>query len=78
MASVNVSSLPLDYLNANQGPKVDAIAITAFVLAVVGVFLRFLSRFLTKADLWWDDWTVLLALVRLLCRTVYIYQSIIG
>ncbi len=63
MAAVNVSSLPLDYLNANQGPKVDAIAITCFSLAVAAVFLRFLARILTKASLWWDDWTVLAALV---------------
>lgn len=63
MAAVNVSSLPFDYLNADQGPKVDAITITCFSLAVVAVCLRFLARILTKATLWWDDWTVLGALV---------------
>jgi hypothetical protein len=64
MAAVNVSSLPLDYINADQGPKVDAIAITCFALALVAVILRFVARILTKASLWWDDWTVLVALVR--------------
>jgi hypothetical protein len=63
MAAVNVSSLPLDYVQANQGPKVVIIAITAFTLAAVGVFFRFLARILTKASLWWDDWAVLTALV---------------
>jgi hypothetical protein len=63
MAAVNVNSLPLDYLNAGQGPKVDAIAIICFSLALVAVILRFLARVLTKASLWWDDWTVLAALV---------------
>ena len=63
MAAVNVSSLPLDYVQANQGPKVDIIAITAFSLAAVAVVLRFLVRIMTKASLWWDDWVVLMALV---------------
>lgn len=63
MASVNVSSLLLDYLNADQGPKVDAIAITCFSLALVAVILRFLARVLTKSSLWRDDWTILAALV---------------
>jgi hypothetical protein len=63
MAAVNVSSLPLDYVQANQGPKVDVIAITAFMLAAVAVIFRFLVRFRSKASLWWDDWDVLTALV---------------
>jgi hypothetical protein len=63
MAAVNVSSLPLDYIQANQGPKVDVICIIAFTLAAVAVVLRFLARILTKASLWWDDWAVLIALV---------------
>jgi hypothetical protein len=63
MAAVNVSSLPLDYIQANQGPKVDVICIIAFTLAAVAVVLRFLTRILTKASLWWDDWAVLIALV---------------
>jgi hypothetical protein len=62
MAAVNVSSLPLDYVQANQGPKVDVISITAFTLATVAVVFRFLTRIL-KASLWWDDWAVLAALV---------------
>lgn len=63
MASVELSQLPKEYLDANQGPKVDAITIFTFTLAVVGVSLRFLARVLTKASLWWDDWLVLAALV---------------
>lgn len=64
MASFDLSQLPKEYLDANQGPKVNAITIFAFTLAVVGVLLRFLARVLTKASLWWDDWLVLAALVR--------------
>jgi hypothetical protein len=63
MTAVNVSSLPLDYVQANQGPKVDIIATTAFTLAAGAVVLRFLTRIQTKAGLWWDDWAVLIALV---------------
>jgi hypothetical protein len=63
MAAVNVSSLPLDYVQANQGPKVKVIAIIAFMLAAVAVVFRFLVRFRTKSSLWWDDWAVLTALV---------------
>jgi len=63
MAAINVSSLPLDYVQANQGPKVDVIAITAFTLAAAAVAFRFFARILTKASLWWDDWAVLTALV---------------
>lgn len=66
MASVNLSQLPKEYRDANQGPKLDAITIFAFTLAVVGVSMRFLARVVTKASLWWDDWLVLAALVSLL------------
>ena len=36
-------------------------------IATCAVVLRFYSRRLTKADLWVDDWMVLMALVR--CHT---------
>ena len=35
-------------------------------MSVVAVFIRFWSRIILKAELWWDDWLALLSLVRIL------------
>ena len=50
-------------LNANQGPRVLSISLALIALSGIAVTLRFLSRLLSKAGLWWDDWVVLGALV---------------
>ncbi|MCJ1259543.1 hypothetical protein MMC24_007381 [Lignoscripta atroalba] len=49
-------------LNANQGPRVLSISLALIALSGIAVTLRFLSRLLSKAGLWWDDWVVLGAL----------------
>ena len=50
-------------LHANQAPRILAISIALMVLSGLAVMLRFLSRMLSKAGLWWDDWVILTALV---------------
>ena len=40
-----------------------ALVITFTVLSTIAVALRFLSRRLGRASLWWDDWTILMALI---------------
>lgn len=57
--------LPPAYIAADEGPQLDAITIAVFTLAVVAVTLRFLARVLIKAPIWWDDFLILVALVRI-------------
>ncbi len=40
-----------------------AVAITLIVLEITAVAVRFLSRYLSKAGFWWDDWLILAGLV---------------
>ena len=51
-------------LDDSQGPRVIATSIVLMILASLAVVLRFIARHLSRAGLWWDDWTVLAALVR--------------
>ena len=50
-------------VHANSGPKIIAVSVTLIVIAAIAVILRFVSRILSKAGLWWDDWAILLAMV---------------
>ena len=50
-------------VHANSGPKIIAVSIALIVIAALAVILRFVSRMSSKAGLWWDDWTILLAMV---------------
>ena len=53
-------------MSENKGPRVVAAAVSVIVIQLVVLFLRFWSRAIsTKARFWWDDWTVLAALVSL-------------
>lgn len=49
--------------HANKGPIILGISILVTFLAITAVALRFLSRKLSKAQYWWDDWMILAALV---------------
>jgi hypothetical protein len=53
-----------DYLNANKGPQVLAIIITFPCLAVLVVFLRLYTRFRIVNNPSYEDFAILLALVR--------------
>ena len=53
------ADLQLDSLARTELPS----AVSTFVIAAVLVALRFASRRLSKAGLWWDDWIQLPAIV---------------
>jgi hypothetical protein len=53
-------------INESQQPKLLGTIISVYLVSVLAVALRFQSRRLSKVELCWDDWTVLLALVSVL------------
>ena len=53
-------------LDASQQPRIIAASVVLIAISTVAVALRFLSRMVSKAGLWWDDWTMLAAMVRVL------------
>ena len=50
-------------INANASPRIIAVSIVLIVITAVIVTLRFISRWVSKAGMWWDDWTILAAMV---------------
>ncbi|MCJ1474658.1 hypothetical protein MMC13_003318 [Lambiella insularis] len=50
-------------ITANQGPRIIAVSAVLIALSTVAVILRFVSRLVSKAGLWWDDWVILAALL---------------
>ena len=47
----------------DQVPKLLGTIITFDILAFTAVVLRFVSRRISHASLWWDDWFIIAALV---------------
>ena len=60
-----IISPPGSNLSDNQAPRVIISSAILIALSTTAVILRFVARYLSRAGLWWDDWTILLALVRL-------------
>ena len=50
--------------NANQAPYIISVLSVMIGLSLIAVCLRFLSRRISKCPLMWDDWLILIALVR--------------
>ncbi|KAJ6114835.1 hypothetical protein N7486_000613 [Penicillium sp. IBT 16267x] len=50
-------------LSENLGPHIIGADMALLALATIAVIVRFISRFLSKANFWWDDWVVALALI---------------
>jgi len=50
-------------LQESQQPKMMGIFTTFLILPLIAVGLRILSRRLTRMELWWDDWLILIATV---------------
>ena len=50
-------------LNDSQAPRIIGTCVTLIIISTISVALRFLARRLSRAGLWWDDWTMLGALV---------------
>ena len=54
--------------DANQGVRINVANIVLVGLTIIVVAVRFAVRFWIVRDVGWDDWTILLALVRSLLR----------
>ena len=52
-----------EYLAESRVGNIYVSVITVSVACTIAVALRFLSRRLIRAQLWWDDWTILAALL---------------
>ncbi len=50
-------------LSETQVPRILGVNIATFALAVTTIVLRFVSRRLSRAPLWWDDWLMIPAIV---------------
>ena len=50
-------------INANEGPRIIAVAAVLITISTIAVILRFVSRLVSQAGFWWDDWMILAALV---------------
>ena len=51
-------------LSQSQTTRIIATSVILMILSAVAVLLRFAARKLSKAGLWWDDWTILGAMVQ--------------
>ena len=51
-------------LKAEKSSTLIRLTISLLVIQIVAVAVRFVSRYLSRAGCWWDDWTILAALVR--------------
>jgi len=54
----------LAHINQNRGPDMIVSSVICIALASVAVFLRFFARRLSRTQLWFDDYMMVLALVR--------------
>ena len=53
------------FLAQSRVGAIYAAVITVSIASTIAVTLRFICRRMMKAHLWWDDWTILAALVSL-------------
>ena len=51
------------FLAQSRVGVIFAAVITVSIASTIAVTLRFICRRMMKAHLWWDDWTILAALV---------------
>lgn len=61
--STKAPNLSSEFLAQSRVGDIHAAVITVSGLCTIAVALRFICRRLVKAQLWWDDWTILAALV---------------
>lgn len=70
--SAATMDLPESYLTADRGPALRAFVIVMVVITILSILLRLMSRSLSpsqpghnQSHFWLDDWTALIAVVRL-------------
>lgn len=51
------------YLAEDQSSGVFPTVLAVTILAFLAILLRLTSRIVTGSRLWWDDWTILIAMV---------------
>ena len=61
---MSTSNLNPGLLQQNRGPVVYAVVIVGYLLAVIAVVLRLVTRKNTKTRFWWDDFFIIVSLVR--------------
>ena len=57
--------LTFAFLAQSRVGAIYAAVVTVSIASTIAVTLRFVCRRVMKAHLWWDDWTMLAALVSL-------------
>ena len=62
-------------LHEDQGPQLLPVFIIFTILPVIAVCLRLLARKTTRVSLWWDDYLILVALVRFHLRGSLIHAA---
>ena len=50
-------------LTENAEPRIVATSVVLIILTIIAVGLRILSRWVSQAGMWWDDWTIVAAMV---------------
>ena len=50
-------------INANAAPRIIAVAVVCILITIVAVAMRIWARRVSMAGLWWDDYTIILAMV---------------
>lgn len=64
MSTVGAPPIPAGTdLHADQGTRIISATIALIILPTIFVILRFLSRYIARAGLWWDDALVTAALI---------------
>ena len=56
------NAVRMSYLQENEAPRVIVVNIVTLVIAVIAVILRLISRRLSAAHFWWDDWLIIVGL----------------
>ena len=49
--------------DANKGPTMIRVCVAMICLSSIGIFGRYLARWLTKQPILWDDWLIVVALI---------------
>lgn len=56
--------MPTELFFQTRTSQIYGGTISLIVLAILAVALRLYARSITRAKLWWDDWILVLALVK--------------